>query len=124
MIEPVLSFEALGLVYDVAGVIALGFAFLSKNIKTVKSESATRGDYNLDLAESVVTTRTDGIFGSLLLISGFMSQFAALFHVSSPTLVAVGYALLGGINILFWAWLRSFLVAKQCAQVRALHKKS
>ncbi|MGH8630819.1 MAG: hypothetical protein ACREU7_08645, partial [Burkholderiales bacterium] len=87
MIDNVLTFGAVGLFYDAAGVTALGFAFFSKTKLTVKAESETRADYNADLMRALITTRVDGIFGSALLLAGFALQLAGQLGLSSKAMV-------------------------------------
>ncbi|MFP5357492.1 MAG: hypothetical protein ACLGHI_03415 [Gammaproteobacteria bacterium] len=122
MLEHLLSLSAAGLFYDVAGVTALGFAFFAKSNKTLQAESEMRYKYNSDLMRSLVTSRLDGVFGSALLIAGFLLQLLGQFPVQCSALVFAAYAVLVLIITIFWSKARTIMVAKQCAKILALHK--
>ncbi len=121
--DSLLTFNAVGLFYDAAGVIALGFAFFSKTSVTMKVESETRWGYNSDLMKSLITTRVDGIFGSALLLFGFAFQLVGQLGLSVRSVVLVLYLLFLVLNVAFWASIRRRIVDRECQIVLAMHKK-
>ncbi len=121
--DSLLTFNAVGLFYDAAGVIALGFAFFSKTCVTVKVESETRWGYNSDLMKSLITTRVDGIFGSALLLIGFAFQLVGQLGLSAWSVVLVLYVLFLVLNVAFWSSIRQRIVDRECQVVLAMHKK-
>lgn len=122
MIDLLLTLVAVGLFYDVAGVTALGFAFFSKSNKALQAESETRINYNSDLMKSLVTSRTDGVLGSSLLILGFTLQLLGFLQVQSKEAAIVGYITLLLINASYWLRFRSKIVANHCAAISAMRK--
>lgn len=118
-----LSFNAVGLFFDAAGVTALGFAFFSKTNVTLKVESETRWGYNSDLMKSLITTRVDGVFGSALLLAGFAFQLGGQIGLSSKAIVFALYALFVVLNVVFWGGLRGRIVERESEAILAMHKK-
>lgn len=121
MIENALTLPAIGLLYDAAGVLALGVAFFGKRRSTIQAESETRFDYNQDLMVALITSRVDGIFGSTLLLIGFVLQFLGQLGGESSLMILALFAAWVAINILFWLVGRRFLIDREAKAVLALH---
>jgi len=75
--EQLFHLGSVGLLYDGAGVVALGFAFFLKSTKAMMVESGTYWGGNDALLESLIQQRTDGVAGTILLFVGFLLQWSS-----------------------------------------------
>ena len=105
--------NSVGLVYDGFGVAILGYAFFSKTVAVMVEESSTYHGANDYLLRSLIHSRTDGVTGTIFLVTGFLLQWLGSLGIrcilASQILLAVlAVALLS--NFLF---LRKFCIEKQ-----------
>jgi len=87
-----LHFTPCGLIFDVAGVVLLGFAFFLKTTESMIEESGTTWDSKAYV--TIVENRSDGIFGTTLLSLGFVYQTLGYAGVESTAAVLASYAAL------------------------------
>ena len=115
----------IGLGYDIAGVVVLGWALAFTPDKALKALAGTYFDFNSALLGALVEQRTDAKFGVLLLVLGFALQFAGAAGLDSPATAdwALSAALLGVVVAYFFA--RRWIVGNQTKRlVGELHAKA
>lgn len=68
------DWTAIGLIYDIFGVIILGYALAFTSVKRLIDQAGTRWSSNRVAFDALVNQRTDARFGVLLLVVGFLMQ--------------------------------------------------
>ena len=68
------NLQVVGLIYDIAGVLALASPIVFRGAKTISLLSATRFNGNTELMRDLITTRLDTFFSGFLLLTGFALQ--------------------------------------------------
>ncbi len=71
------EFAAIGLLYDIAGVVVLGWAIAFAPDAVLKSQVGTAIGFNPAMVEALSQQRVDAKFGLVLLITGFLLQLLA-----------------------------------------------
>jgi len=102
------DFQAVGLIFDVAGVAILGVPAAFRMRSEIAAQMGTYWNYNPPLARALSASRVDISAGSLLLILGFAFQIAAFLgyrplKYTGPTAL-IGLAL---FFVLYWLWARA-----------------
>lgn len=105
-----LHFTPCGLLLDVSGVLLLGFAFFLKTTESMIEESGTTWDSKAYI--TVVASKCDGIFGSALLILGFVYQMLGYVGAESTNTVLVSYLALIFFLLVYVAFLRGWFIRK------------
>ena len=77
VMEHLFQLSTIGLAYDGVGVAILGFAFFSKSLDAQIVESGTYYGGNDAVLRSLIQSQTDGVVGTILLLTGFMLQLLA-----------------------------------------------
>jgi hypothetical protein len=121
--EQFFHLSSVGLLYDGAGVVALGFAFFLKTTKAMMVESGTYYDGNDALLESLIQQRTDGVAGTLLLMVGFLLQWFASLGAHSDQSGKILFIVLILISLAYVAFLRGKLMSLQVSRGKALRKQ-
>ncbi|HOP22571.1 MAG TPA: hypothetical protein PK055_04000 [Gammaproteobacteria bacterium] len=88
------DFTTCGLLFDVAGALFLGIAFFFKNNKQIISESGTYWNSNPHLMKSIILSKFDGIFGTVLLFLGFIFQILGKLMYQNSDLIQFLYLFL------------------------------
>jgi len=105
-----LHFTPCGLILDVTGVLLLGFAFFLKTTESMIEESGTTWDSKAYI--TVVASKCDGIFGSGLLVLGFVYQMLGYVGAESTNAVLISYLALLVFLLAYVAFLRGWLIHK------------
>jgi len=121
MMQNFLHFTPCGLVLDACGVLLLGLSFFLKTTDSMIEESGTTWDSKAYI--TVASSKSDGIFGSLLLFLGFIYQTLGYSGVQSKSIVIVSYAALIIFLFLYLFILRKFLINKWVADIEARFNK-
>ena len=103
MINVCQNLQFIGLLYDVAGVLALGIPFATKRLKIILEEAASKWDHNIDVEKNLIGQRLDTGVGTVLLVVGFLLQAGAQIWQEVPLVVGtslLGLLVLGGLSYL------------------------
>jgi hypothetical protein len=115
--ENFLHFTPCGLVLDVSGVLLLGFAFFLKTTESMIAESGTTWDSKAYI--TVAASKCDGIFGSVLLVFGFLYQMLGYVGVESTNAVLVSYLAQIVFLVAYVTFLRGWLIHKWVGDIEA-----
>lgn len=110
-------FTPCGLLFDVSGVLLLGFAFFLKTTESMIEESGTTWDSKAYI--TVVAGKSDGIFGTALLFLGFVYQALGYAGVESTSTVLLSYLALLVFLLAYFGFLRRWLVTKWVGDIEA-----
>ena len=121
--EQLLQLNSVGLLYDGAGVIALGFAFFLKSIKAMTVESGSYWGGNNALLGSLIQQRTDGVAGTLLLIVGFLLQWFGFLGLRSDLGGGILLIVLVAVSLAYVLFLRKKLMSLQMSRGTALRQE-
>ena len=93
----------IGLAYDIAGVVVLGWALAFAPDKALKAQAGTYLDLNSALLAALVEQRTDAKFGVFLLAFGFVLQFTGAADLNYPPIIdwILGSVLPAAITVYF-----------------------
>lgn len=120
--DKLFTLTAVGLAYDGFGVVILGFAFFSKSMESMMTESGTYWGGNNVLLKSLIQSKVDGVTGTTLLVVGFILQWFGSINVGSEV---VGQYLLGFLIatlLIYIIYLRNKLISSQLKKGEALRK--
>jgi hypothetical protein len=121
--EQLFHLGSVGLLYDGAGVVALGFSFFLKSTKAMMVESGTYYGGNDALLESLIQQRTDGVTGTLLLMVGFLLQWFASLGMHSDQSGKILFIVFIVISLAYVAFLRGKLMSLQISRGKALRQQ-
>lgn len=113
LVEEIVGLTVIGLAYDAAGVVVIGFAFFSAKVSALFLNSQTFYGGNPDILVSGIKTRTDGIVGTVLLVLGFVLQILGTYNAQVPYMTSLALIVLVLFLVCYWAFLRKRLVAHQ-----------
>lgn len=113
MTNSIFTLSACGLAFDGFGVAVLGYAFFSRTLKSLETESGTYWGGNNALLESLIQSRTDGISGTLLLVVGFVLQWFGAVGAEEWLVAAILYAVLALLLLGYFCGGRKALVERQ-----------
>lgn len=117
------TFTAVGLAYDVFGIVILGYAFFSKSVEAMMVESGSYYGGNDALLRSLIESRTDGAAGTLLLVAGFIFQFLGSLGSASEVTGKALLIVLAFTIALYFVFLRNWFVSSQVSRGQALRKQ-
>lgn len=123
VMEHLFQLSTIGLTYDGVGVAILGFAFFSKSLDALIVESGTYYGGNNAALESLIQSQTDGVTGTILLLTGFILQLLASIGVRcelAGQLLAV-FLLVAGIG--YFLFLRRTIVGRRFQKAKQLRQK-
>jgi len=103
MIEKLLTLNAIGLAYDIVGVLILGLTLALTRSVTLFDQSGTYWDANPNLFYALILQRHDARVGLAFLIFGFSAQFLTAIGIIVNREVAI--ALYAVIPILLGVYL-------------------
>lgn len=107
MIDQALETTASGLLFDLAGVILLGFAFFFKTLESIKQESQVNYyGCNPHIVRNIIASKLDGMTGTLLLAIGFVLQFLGVLKISNSCFVVGSYIFLLLFLVSYFAGIR------------------
>lgn len=118
------NLQAIGLFYDLAGILILGISVVSKWTDVISQQSGTSWDYNASLAEALSASKLDALIGTILLALGFGFQLAAQMGCSATS--TLGLLLLCSlilVAVLYGFWLRRVIVNRLTSRIRARHEQ-
>ena len=109
------QFTPCGLVFDVAGIILLGWAFFGKTFDTAFKESSMNWDNNRALFIQITKSKFDGMFGTSMLFIGFLYQLFGYLKLDildcyQAKIVSCSYIFLIIFLCVYWAWFRKKIV--------------
>lgn len=110
-----LNFTPCGLIFDICGVLLLGFAFFLKTTESMIQESGTTWDSKAYF--NVVSGKSDGIFGTLLLFIGFIYQVVGYVGVTSTKTIIASFSVLVIFLTIYFLFLRGWLIKKWVAKI-------
>lgn len=102
--------NSVGLLYDGAGIVALGSAFFAKSYGDVIEECATYPGGNGPQMRALIEQRTDGRAGTAFLLVGFILQFVGSFPVHEDTIGSILICVLAITALSYLIFLRKMLV--------------
>lgn len=124
MIHRLLELTPCGLIFDAIGVSLLGYAFFMKSKEAIIQEAGTYWNSNPYVLRSIVATKFDGIFGSALLLIGFIYQALGYAGVQLSELAVASYIALT-ISILgYFSFIRSWLITRWVEGLERVINKS
>lgn len=91
----------------------LGYAFFSRTLKSLETESATFYGGNNALLESLIQSRTDGISGTFLLVVGFVLQWFGAVGVEQWCIAVMLYTVLTMLLLIYFCGGRRVLIERQ-----------
>ena len=112
-----LHFTPCGLILDVSGVLLLGFAFFLKTTESMIEESGTTWDSKAYI--TVAASKCDGVFGSVLLVLGFVYQVLGYVGAESTNTVLASYLALIVFLFVYVAFFRGWLIHKWVGDIEA-----
>ncbi len=112
-----LHFTPCGLVFDVSGIVLLGFAFFLKTTESMIEESGTTWDSKAYVI--VAAGKCDGIFGSVLLFLGFVYQTLGYVGVESSNTILASYSALIIFLFAYFAFVRGWLIKRWVGNIEA-----
>lgn len=112
-----LSLASVGLIFDAAGVIALGYAFFVRPNKVTLDENWAYVDANIPDLRHAMESRMDGMFGTALLLVGFVVQLLSVMDVQSKTVSVLLLAVLFLIIVLYVTIVRRHIVNRRLKEV-------
>lgn len=118
------NLQVLGLIYDVFGILALGIPLATRGMGAILNESATSWDSNKHAEKALVAGKLDAIFGTGLLVLGFVMQITAQFL--SPVSQVVGVTFLGVLAVatpLYYGWFRRSRIRRNLATINSLREQ-
>lgn len=86
-----IHFTSCGLIYDAVGVLLLGFAFFFKTKEGIIQEAGTYWDSNPHVLKSIISSKFDGMIGTLMLFIGFIFQALGYANYSHVSAILVSY---------------------------------
>ena len=107
--------QAVGLLYDVAGVGILGWSLAFRSRRAIAALSATRWDVNPNVAEDTVKAKVDMRTGTSVLVLGFLMQIVGIDSLVPEIPWEVGGVLVVGISVIVVTYLIGRTKAKRKA---------
>ena len=98
------NLQMIGLAYDVVGIAVLGIPAVRRMSTEIAAQVGTSWNYNSELAKGLSDARVDTVFGSCLLIIGFIIQAAGVWGFQGTWIC--GVLLLGLLVLLIVLWVR------------------
>jgi hypothetical protein len=115
-----LTWNNLGLCFDIAGVVLLAYALVSQSDKHLLAKAQTDWAYNTIVARDLCEQRADAAIGTAYMIAGFVLQLFASVLPQSP----IGVILFGAaavlVTCLYFFWARRQLVSHAVERLAAL----
>ncbi len=97
---------AIGLAYDIVGVIVLGWTLALSPSEVLKAQAGTFYNFNQELLRALVAQRIDARFGLSLLVLGFALQLVGALAADAPAACDWIAAGLLGVIVASYAALR------------------
>jgi hypothetical protein len=111
------QFAPCGLIFDASGVVLLGFSFFFKTTESMIQESGTTWDS--EAYKTVAASKCDGIFGTVLLLLGFVFQAIGNVGFESKPAVVGSYGVLVVFLAAYFFFLRGWLISKWVGDIEA-----
>jgi hypothetical protein len=112
------TLAAVGLLYDIVGVIILGLSLAATSDVNIKRQAGTYYNFNSSVLTTLVEQRTDARFGLFLLVLGFLFQFFFAIGIAiedaTKNLLLIALVLV----VLFYVVVRKPLVKRIASKLR------
>jgi hypothetical protein len=113
------SLTSVGLVFDVVGVIGLGAAFFLKSPESLSVESGNFFGGNNATLKSRAASQCDGVFGTSMLVIGFVLQLCGVNGIQSSGGAQILYVVLILFTLFYVGFARTSFVEDRVKKAKA-----